>query len=144
MNGKKYSELSSLFFSMRQIVKQQLPNKGKTDPNAWLRLETMRFIGMSKNPTMHDVARHLRVKAPSATSLVAHLAASGFVVRTGEATDKRIVRISLTSSGKQEVAAYLVRSETAMRKAFSKLHERDVSELVRILRDLQNAHNSRS
>src|ERR1700685_3368005 len=102
MKSKNFSELTSLFFTTRQIIKQQLPKSGNSDPNTWLRFETLRFIAETNNPTMRDVARYLSVKAPSATSLISHLAKSGLIERKGEKGDKRIVRISLTKLGRRE------------------------------------------
>ncbi len=138
MKDKTLSELTSLFFTTRQIIRQQLPSDGRSDPNTWLRFETLRFISEAQDPTMHDVAHYLRIKAPSATSLVAHLARSGLIARKGEASDKRIVRISLTTRGKREVKGYTARCATTMRKAFSKLNDRELNELVAILRHLRD------
>ena len=140
MKDANFSELTSLFFTTRQIIKQQLPKSGQADPNTWLHFETLRFIAKENNPTMQDVARYLRVKAPSATSLVAHLAKAGFVERKGQKEDKRIVRISLTDRGKREVKNYTARCATAMRKAFSKLDDREIGELITILRRLRDIH----
>jgi DNA-binding MarR family transcriptional regulator len=139
MKNFKLSELTSLFFSTRQIIKQQLPS-GESDPNTWLRFETLRFISESKNPTMQDVAHYLRVKAPSATSLVAHLARTGLIERKGEKQDKRIVRISLTAAGKSEVKSYTARCAKTMQTAFSKLDDREIEALITILRHLRDIH----
>jgi DNA-binding MarR family transcriptional regulator len=141
MKDSKLSELTSLFFTTRQIIKQQLPS-GESDPNTWLRFETLRFIGESKDPTMQDLAHYLRVKAPSATSLVAHLAKTGLIARKGEKEDKRIVRISLTAVGKKEIKNYTARCAKTMQKVFSKLNDREVDELVTILRHLRDIHQS--
>jgi DNA-binding MarR family transcriptional regulator len=140
MKNTNLSELTSLFFTTRQIIKAQLPKSGNSDPNTWLRFETLRFIGESGNPTMQDVAQYLRVKAPSATSLIAHLAKTGLIERKGEKGDKRIVRISLTARGKREVKNYTARCQSAMSKAFSKLDERELNGLVAILRHLRDIH----
>ena len=140
MKTSKLSELTSLFFTMKQILRQQLPSTGHSDPNTWLRFETLRFVAEHKDPTMQEVAQYLRVKAPSATSLIAHLAKTGLIERKGEKGDKRIVRISLTTCGKREFKNYTGRSTTAMRKAFSKLDDREISELISILRRLRDVH----
>jgi DNA-binding MarR family transcriptional regulator len=140
MKDHKFSELTSLFFTTRQIIKAQLPKNGNSDPNTWLRFETLRFIAQAMNPTMQDVAVFLSVKAPSATSLIAHLAKDGLIERKGEKDDKRIVRISLTARGKREVKNYTRRCQSAMDKAFSKLDSREISELVAILRHLRDIH----
>ena len=140
MKDANLSELTSLFFTTRQIIKAQLPKSGNSDPNTWLRFETLRFIAEAGNPTMQDVAQYLRVKAPSATSLIGHLAKAGLIERKGERNDKRIVRISLTARGRREVKNYTVRCQSAMRKAFSKLDEGELEGLATILRHLRDTH----
>ncbi len=141
MNKIQLRELSSLFFSMKQILRSQLPDQ-KVDPNAWLRYETMRHIRDAHGPTMHDVARYLRIKAPSATSQIAHLARAGLIVRKDEKADKRVVRIFLTARGKREVEQYESRSVVMMRATFSRLDDRELRSLVKILRHLQDVHRT--
>lgn len=141
MKDKRFAELATLFFVTRQIIKQWLPPKGKSDPYMWLRLETLRYIAASNEPTMYDVARHLRIKAPSATSLIAHLAKLGFISRKGEKEDKRVVRIALTAAGKKEVDAYAARSAAMMHKVFSKLDDRELDELLKILGRVRDIHD---
>jgi DNA-binding MarR family transcriptional regulator len=141
MKDERFSTLATLLFITKQIIKRQLPPiDGPVDPNMWLRLETMRFIADTKNPTMQDVAGFLRIKAPSATSMIAHLVRLGFVTREGEKGDKRVVRIVLTPLGTKEVKKYSKRSITMMRKTFSRLDEQEINELVRILTRLQDVH----
>jgi len=141
MNKKQLQELSSLFFTMKQILRAQLPDH-KVDPNAWLRYETMRHIRDAKGPTMRDVAEYLRIKAPSATSLIGHLARTGMIARKGEKADKRIVRIFLTPRGKREVERYERRSATMMHSTFSKLDDHELQGLIVILRRLQDVHRT--
>jgi DNA-binding MarR family transcriptional regulator len=139
MNNATFQELTTLFFSTRQIIREKLPGK-RPDPNAWLRFETLRYIQESKNPTMQDVARHLHVKAPSATSLISYLLRDGFVVRAASSEDRRVVRISLSKKGERLLRGYRVRSTATMRKVFMKLGTREIQNLVRILRRVQDIH----
>jgi DNA-binding MarR family transcriptional regulator len=139
MDNEIFQELASLFFSTRQIIRAELP-AGKIDPNAWLRSETLRYIAASGGPTMQEVAAYLRVKAPSATSLIANLAARGLVVRRGIARDKRVTRIYLTPRGRTILTASAKRSVAAVRAVFSKLSGAEIHELVRVLRRLRDIH----
>jgi len=140
MKENQFSELASLFFSTKQIMKKQMPTNAHSDPNSWLRFETMKFIDVSGEPTMRDIAEYLRIKAPSATSLIAHLASLGLIVRKVEKDDKRIVRIALSPKGAKEVDAYTKRSIVTMRKTFSKLDAKEIQTLVTILKHLRAAH----
>lgn len=130
-----FQELSSLFFATRQIIRAKLPDK--PDPNAWLRMETLRFVAEKGNPTMHDIAGYLRVQAPSATSLIARLVKEGMLKRVAGKADKRVVHVSVSAKGAQSLARYRAKSATTMQRAFAALDEREVAELVRILRRVQ-------
>ena len=141
MKDSTFAELSSLFFTTRQIIRSQLPG-GHPDPNAWLRCETMHFIATAKNPTMQDVAAYLRVRAPSATSLISNLAKSGFVSRQGEKGDRRVVRILLTKAGEKVLRDYAKTSATTMRKVFSKLDTKEVEQLTATVRRLREIHRT--
>jgi DNA-binding MarR family transcriptional regulator len=143
MNKKDFHELASLFFTTRQIIRSKLPQDGSSDPSGWHRLEALRFIGEQKNPTMQDVANYVCVKAPSATSLIAHLASRGLVVRKKGKGDKRIVYISLTKKGEAVLRAYKKNSSSTMQTVFMKLGPEKIRQLASILRDLQNIHDAR-
>ncbi len=130
-----YGELSELFFETRQIIKQKLPGTGNTDPNEWMRLQTMQFIDRSDSVTMHDVATYLRIKAPSATSLIACLVSRGMIAREA-GQDRRVVRLSLTLLGKKALKEYGSTSEKMMRRTFSTLEESEVGSLCTILKKL--------
>ncbi len=91
---------------------------------------------------MREVADYLRVKAPSATSVIARLQREGLVARVSEKGDKRVVRIELTASGRRRVEKYLADATGTMSKVFSKISGKDVATLTRILRSLHEAHKS--
>ncbi len=136
-----FEELSTLFFSVRQVVRANLP-EAQSDPNAWLHFETMKFIASSEAPTMREVAAHLRITAPSATSLVNHLVARKFVRQTVCATDKRIKRLSLTTLGKRRLSEHCARSTEALRRVFSRVPHGELEALARALRRVRAVHSS--
>jgi DNA-binding MarR family transcriptional regulator len=138
-----YCEISGLFFETRQIIRQKLPGTKQHDPNAWLRLQTMRFIAEHDAPTMHDIAAYLRVKAPSATSLIAHLVSMGLIERE-IGTDRRKVVLSITPAGEQMLSEYSEQSEKMMRHAFSTLDEQEVGSLCTILKKLIRGHTEKT
>jgi DNA-binding MarR family transcriptional regulator len=134
-----YGELTELFFETRQIIKQKVPGTGHADPNAWMRLQTMQYIDRNGSVTMHDIATYLRIKAPSATSLIAHLVARDMIARE-IGRDRRVVRLSLTPLGKKTVKKYGTTSEQMMRSTFSTLEEAEVGSLCSILKKLIRGH----
>ena len=140
MKDTTLQELTTLFFTTRQIIRAELPTKDVCDPNEWLYNEVLRFVEQSEGPTMQDIAQHLRVKAPSATSLIAHLVNAGWIERIGSTKDRRIVRIYVTKKGESELKGYTKRSTIMMRKVFSRLDSKEIETLVSILRRVQDTH----
>lgn len=106
----------------------------------WLRCEMLRFIDAAYNPTMRDIAAYARIKAPSATSLVAYLKSRGFVLHEKSTGDKRTVRIRLTPKGRAFLNSYRERSVKNMHRVFSHLNAHEVKMLARILSKVRNAH----
>jgi len=140
MKDTALQELASLFFSTRQIIRSRLPGSA-ADPNAWLRFQTMRFIADSGEPTMQEVADYLRIKAPSATSLIGYLAGKKLVARRTSVRDKRITRLALTERGRKILAEHQKRSNMTLRRVFNDFPDSDVRELARILRRLRDMHH---
>ncbi len=130
-----YGELPSLLFEMRQIIRQTLPGAKQSDPNEWMRLQTMQFVADQEKPTMHDVAEYLRIKAPSATSLIQYLVSHGLIAREA-GDDRRVVRLTLTPQGEAVLKGYGTESEKMMRNAFSKLQEKEVCTLRDLLQKM--------
>lgn len=139
MKRAQLQELATLYFTTRQIIRSQLP-QGKADPNAWLRFETLRFVAAKKDATMSDVAAYLRIKAPSATSLIGHLVTKDLVHVEACRTDKRLKRLKVTKLGRIQLRRYEHRGYAALHRVFSGLSDRDLSELLALLRKVSDMH----
>ena len=134
MKNAELQELTSLLFATRRLIKQQR-TLGCVHPQGWLQMETLNYIGDHEGPTMHDLAAFLGITAPSASSLIGKLARAGFV-RRAAGHDRRAVCLFVTPAGKKELARGRRASAGALQGVFSKLSPRDLSELIRILRNL--------
>jgi DNA-binding MarR family transcriptional regulator len=64
-------------------------------------LHVLREIGSTENPTMSQVARGLKISVSALTIAMNRLEAKGFVVRSRDEKDRRIVNLSLTLPGLQ-------------------------------------------
>lgn len=95
--------------------------------------QTLWFIANQKSPNMQDVARHFKIRAPSATFLVEELVRGGYVARSANAKDRRIVELALTAKGKRTFKTFEAKRSTILRKLFGTLEEKDRKELNRIL-----------
>ncbi len=99
-------------------------------------LETMKFIGESKDPSMQDIARYLRVTAPSATGLIESLAKKGYITRAGDARDRRKVRLAVSRKGKTLLAGALKDRTRAMRAILKVLTLGEQAAFAKILTKL--------
>ncbi|HWP61128.1 MAG TPA: MarR family transcriptional regulator [Candidatus Paceibacterota bacterium] len=136
-----FAELAKLFFETRQVIRANVAGD-KPDPNAWMRFETLRYIDDQGEPTMRDIARYLRITAPSATSLIAHLSREGWIKRVRGVPDMRTVRIVLSAKGASALARYRANSRETMQRVFSRLPATDAEELIRVLRRVNETHRS--
>ena len=138
---KEIDELLPQLLMLKRLMHTRFVRaSGKFDPYGWVRMETMRFIGIEKTPNMQDIARHLSITAASATSLVSTLKKAGLVLRKPGKEDGRIVRIELTAAGKQELRKTTIRGEKVITDIFSELSNEDVRTLAKILARLGSAH----
>ena len=61
--------------------------------------------GHGQAPSIGEVAAHLLLRHHSVVELVDRAVTAGFVERVGDAHDQRVVRLRLTASGEERVAA---------------------------------------
>ena len=121
-----------LMFELGRAVRQACVAAGGL-PLPLAHLETLRFVGDRKNPTMRDVAAYLRIAAPSATAIIEELADKGLLSRKPDSADRRLVRLFLSQKGKSLVAKHLKLRMQTLRSLVAPLSATDKRELARIL-----------
>lgn len=125
-------KLLSLMFEMGRVIRQACVKSGSADL-ALSSVETLRFIAEADAPTMRDVARYLRITAPSATALVEGLVREGFISRKADASDRRKVLLSVSAKGRKTLAETMRTKREAIRSVLAGLSASDTRELSRIL-----------
>jgi DNA-binding MarR family transcriptional regulator len=91
---------------------------------------------------MKEIAEHLLVSAPSATSFMETLIKGGYSKRVLDENDRRVVRITLTSKGKQEIENIINAVKSHMAKAFDKLDEKEREDFRKALQSLLKSLNN--
>jgi DNA-binding MarR family transcriptional regulator len=124
--------LNELMFELVRLMKQRMSTVGYS-PSFYIHLETLRYLIESKDADMRDIAKYLRVSAPSATGLVDALVREKLASRIADRTDRRRVRIAVTKKGKQTVAKATKHREAVFARITAPLSSRDRGELIRIL-----------
>jgi DNA-binding MarR family transcriptional regulator len=138
MKKKSTTEkIISLMFNMgRAIKKQCLKKSGRSSGLSILQIEALWYIGEGKEVLMKDLAGHLSITPPSATSLVDDLVRAKLVTRSEDKKDRRITAISLTAKGKRSLANFLKKRMEKAKKKIDKLTQVEKKSLLKILEKL--------
>ena len=136
------TEMMSLMFDLRRLMWQHKLKRCSPDPREWARMQTLRYVAEMGEPTMQDIARYLRITAPSATSIIDHLETVGLLSRYRAGGDRRVVRVRITKKGEKSLATYRDRAIDTMKEVFAVLPDSDVAELGRILKRLHDTHRA--
>jgi len=127
----KIRKIISLIFSNRHLLHEKC-GQNTCNLMSILQLETLRFIKDNK-PSMKSVAGYLKIKPPSATSLVNDLVSSGLVKRSHGKNDRRVTNLVITGKG---ISTVKISLESAMKKMSEKLknlNEHEQEALISIL-----------
>ena len=101
---------------------------------SWPKLSVLNQLVQSKEPmTLSDLAAGLACVRSNMTQLVDRLEAEGLVRRVNDATDRRIVRAELTSTGRDRQAAGAARVEAIQSEFSDSLSPGDRGALGRML-----------
>ena len=125
-------EIFSLLFEVGRVMRQACTAASDT-PFSLAHIEAIRFVHEGGNPTMRDLAEHLRVTAPSASALVDDLVAKKHLIRREDLADRRLVRISLSAEGKEFLVKVLKLRRRALQGLLTRLSAKDKREFARIL-----------
>lgn len=91
------------------------------------------FLLSGRPCTMHELAEELSVALPTATALVNRLVNSGWVERGLDPSDRRVVRLAITSEGSKVLAKAKEHRYRKMKFLLDAMPEEDVNALHRIL-----------
>ncbi|HUD08810.1 MAG TPA: MarR family transcriptional regulator [Candidatus Saccharimonadales bacterium] len=130
-------KIISLMFNMgRAIKKQCLESCGRADGLSILQIEALWHVKEGKEVLMKDLASHLFIAPPSATSLADDLVKAKLVKRSEDKEDRRTTAISLTPKGKRALANFLKKRMEKAKKRIDKLTQAEKKSLFAILEKL--------
>jgi DNA-binding MarR family transcriptional regulator len=126
-------QLYLTFRALRDQLDEQMGAAGAST-SQWALLKT---VGDEPDLSQRELAERILLTGSTLTHHLDRLEADGFIDRTRDANDRRIVRVSLTSTGKHrrtELDAIVASSDATLR---SLLPPRDYQTLNRLLATLQ-------
>ena len=130
---KEIEQALALFSQVKRTMRAKITKGNTFDSSAWLRMEVMKFIASEGSPKMKEIAEHLCIAAPSATSLVAGLIKNGFIESRSDARDRRTSRMVLTQEGKRELQETTRRAVQTLKDLFSDFSEDEMSTFIQLL-----------
>jgi DNA-binding MarR family transcriptional regulator len=131
-----YMTLEDAFMALHQKMAAALRKEARNLEYTLSQLEVLNFVVEKKNPTMKDIAAHMRITAPSATTLVEYLYAQKLVVRKPDPHDRRGVRIFPTSKTLHLFSKFKKVKTTAFKEILRPLSAADRNELTAIFNKL--------
>jgi MarR family transcriptional regulator, organic hydroperoxide resistance regulator len=91
-------------------------------------------LSQSDAMTMSDIASHLNIRPPTASKMIARMAAQGLVDRRSKDDDARLVEVFITDAGKLLLEKLTKISKKLEKESLSGLDDKDVRRLRRLLK----------
>jgi len=126
---EKIDEVVNLTIKMKKSL---LHNCNYEDGSSISQIETLHCLVENPRLAMKDVAEHLGITMPSATSIVARLVKQNFIIRIYDAKDRRIIRLKITELGLAELIKRQKFIREKIAQMFTKLSEQELEELIRL------------
>lgn len=132
--------LAMSFLQTMRGIKDYMNDKNRLGGQVtMMQLGVLWFITQAGNPTMKDVAEHLRCSPPSATGVVDSLVKAKFLARAADKGDRRSVRLTVTPLGARVLTRGWKLMLARMGKLLGKLSKGDQESLALILARLSSA-----
>jgi DNA-binding MarR family transcriptional regulator len=108
-----------------------------------LQIHALLYVREHEGMTMKELAKHLKITSPSATSFVNRLVKLKWVERFTDPENRKLVRLKISTTGTAMLQQSMKERKEEMRKVLSLLSPDDQEELARILTHLSDAiHNT--
>jgi DNA-binding MarR family transcriptional regulator len=124
-------------FQLARRMKEEMSFANNLMQLSALQIQTLIFLDQHKNGTMSEIAKYFRIELPSATSLINKLYNKKLVDRCADPTDRRIVRMSLTTTGKSLLEEAMNQRKDKLKKILAYLSKQEKADLFTILTTLK-------
>ena len=96
------------------------------------------ILSRDKESRMSDMARYMGITTAAMTGIIDRLVRDGYVARTSDADDRRVINIKLTGKGVSTVKSLLEQKKRMITKIFGVLSEKERNEYLEILTRIQD------
>jgi len=128
---EKEFEDSMISFHYRMI--SEFRKKSKDFGFTVSHIEVLHYVIEKVNPTMKDIAEHLKIKPPSVTTIIEKLCKKKLLKKEIGDKDKRVARVSVTPNIWKVINSIKGQRILILKDMFCRLNDKDKSELIRII-----------
>lgn len=129
-------EILHSFHAVRNIIKTRSQNLGHQNHVTHSQWFVLTMIEHFKKTSIKYIAEAMEISSSAATQLVDGLVQAEFVTRREDPEDRRQVILELTVKGKKHIAATKNKRIGEMAEIFDALTEKELGELVRLLKKI--------
>lgn len=131
-NNEIYIKLFEAMSKCKRLMHQSFSPITKDLETTMIQAQALRFIKENPRATVGELARQLHISMSSTAQLTDRLEKRSWIKRSGDKKDRRIVRLSLTSSGEEELSGFYKQMVERMAEFYGNIPLKDVRELLRI------------
>ncbi len=137
---KLLSEFLNKAVKVRRLIEQTSSFEDKAI--TLLQAQALSFIQEHPKTPVGILAEELSISLSATAQLTNRLSDAKLIKREDSPTDRRIICLSLTSKGKEQIEIYKLQLEKNHFKVLSSIPENDLKELVRIFTTILEAEKS--
>lgn len=130
-------ELWNTFSNVASELRKRMASETLKTSLKPLEIKVMDIVASNEGISINQIAESMEVTGAWVTGLVNGLCENGYIVKQRNRTDQRTVRLSLTKHGQEKLKQARAVYRGALAEMMGKLSERDINELIRILKILQ-------
>jgi len=142
-NIELYIELFEAMSKCKRLMHQSFSAITKDLEATMIQAQALRFIKENPDATVGELARQLHISMSSTAQLTDRLGKHSWIKRSGDRKDRRIVRLSLTPSGEEELSGFYEQMVERMGDFYGNIPVKDVKDLLRIHNKLIDAAESK-
>lgn len=91
--------------------------------------------------SVKELAEHTGVTPGAVTQLIDTLVEKGLVMREGDASDRRIVRLKVTRLAQEQFEKFRQEHLSSFSKVFEVLDDKEIQQLIALMEKIESSHN---
>lgn len=140
MKNTTAEELVSLMFMASRLIREQTAGHGQHCSLSVAQLKILSIVIDDGAPTMKDIANSLLVTSPTATAAINQLVKSGQLERIPDKNDRRIIRLKITTKGKETFKKHYKMITEKVGEVLNKLSLQEKAAFAGIFKKIVNAY----